>query len=225
MVRRGRAPARPRRATRDWSFALVGDTRGAELSRARRSSRTSIFPGEVPYAELPAWLAAFDVCTIPFRRTPLTEATNPVKIFEYFATGKPVVARRLPELEPFEDADAIALYETPEEFVRALERAVKESVAPGPAAERRRAIARENTWQARYETLREKLAAIPARERRPASATVAASGAGEAAVARRAKEIRRLAGVIRERDEGIAFLREEVAGRERVIARPRGAGS
>ena len=118
------------------------------------TSRTFDWPGEVPYAELPSWLAAFDVCTIPFRRTPLTEATNPVKIFEYFATGKPVVARRLPELEPY--ADVIALYETPDEFVKALERAVKESVAPGPAADRRREIARENTWQARYEVLREK---------------------------------------------------------------------
>ncbi len=200
----------------DWSFALVGDTRGAELGGLAELPNVHL-PGEVPYAELPAWLAAFDVCTIPFRRTPLTEATNPVKIFEYFATGKPVVARRLPELEPFEDAEAIALYETPEDFVRALERAVKESVAPGPAAGRRRAIARENTWQARYETLRGKLGAIPARERRAASATLAASGTGEAAVARRAKEIRRLAVVIRERDEGITFLREEVAGRERVI--------
>ena len=39
---------------------------------------------------LPSWAAGFDVCTIPFLRTPLTEATNPVKIFEYLATGKPI---------------------------------------------------------------------------------------------------------------------------------------
>ncbi len=202
---------------RDWTFALLGDTRGADtdaLSGLEGLPNVHL-PGEVAYAELPAYLAAFDVCTIPFRRTPLTEATNPVKIFEYFATGKPVVARRLPELEAF--ADVVALYETPAEFVATLEKAVRDSVVPGPAADRRRAIARENTWTARYEVLRKRLEQVPVRERRAASATPAASGVGEAAVARRAKEIRRLAGVIRERDEGIAFLRAEVAGRERVI--------
>ena len=201
---------------RDWSFALVGDTRGVDPDAldALGGLANVHLPGEVPYADLPSWLAAFDVCTIPFRRTPLTEATNPVKIFEYFATGKPVVARRLPELEPY--ADVIALYETPDEFVKALERAVKESVAPGPAADLRRGLARENTWQARYEVLRERFGKLPARERR-AGAAIASSGAGEAAVARRAKEIRRLAGVIREREEGIAFLQEEVAGRERLL--------
>src|SRR5262249_13099519 len=75
-----------------WTFALVGDTRGSNL--ASLESRTNVrLHGEVPYDELPRWAAGFDVCTIPFRRTPLTEATNPVKLYEYLATGKPIVAR------------------------------------------------------------------------------------------------------------------------------------
>ncbi len=142
----------------DWSFALVGDTRGADLGDLERLPNVHL-TGEVSYADLPGYVAGFDVCTIPFRRTALTEATNPVKIFEYFATGKPVVARRLPELEPF--ADVVDLYETPDEFVAALERAIREGVVPGPASDRRRKLARENTWQARYETLQARLAKAP----------------------------------------------------------------
>ena len=198
-----------------WSFALVGDTRGAEVEGLARMSNVYTF-GEVPYADLPTYVAAFDVCTIPFLRTPLTEATNPVKIFEYFATGKPVVARRLPELEAF--SHVISLYETPEEFVGALERAFKESVAPGPAADQRRSLAKQNTWQARYETLRERIAALPRRSPKPASETTSAPDATDDAIARRTREIRRLAGVVRERDEGIAFLRAEVAERDHLIA-------
>ena len=67
------------------------------------------------YTALPGYVAGFDVCTIPFLRSPLTEATNPVKLFEYLATGKPIVARRLPELEPYESV--VSLYDEPEEFV------------------------------------------------------------------------------------------------------------
>jgi hypothetical protein len=77
--------------------------------------------GELPYERLPEHLAAFDVCTIPFQRTPLTEATNPVKLFEYLATGKRVVALGLPEILPL--ADLVELYDSAEQFDGALERA------------------------------------------------------------------------------------------------------
>jgi GT2 family glycosyltransferase/glycosyltransferase involved in cell wall biosynthesis len=211
-----------------WSFALVGNTHGAELGDLPSMPNVTLL-GEVPYAALPSYLTAFDVCTIPFRRTPLTEATNPVKIYEYFATGKPVVARRLPELETY--ADVVSLYDTPEAFVANLERAVKESVAPGPAADQRRRVARENTWKHRYEALRERLGALPRSANVSSSAPTAPIGntvpprgmAGEGAdsadaVAKRVKEIRRLSEIVRSQAEGIDFLRDEVAGRERQLA-------
>ena len=56
--------------------------------------------GERPYGELPRLIGDWDVFIIPFKRIPLTEATNPVKVYEMLATGKPVVAVALPELVP-----------------------------------------------------------------------------------------------------------------------------
>ncbi len=107
--------------------------------------------GEKSYAELPGYVAGFDVCTIPFRRIPLTEATNPVKLFEYLATGKSVVARRLPEIEPY--ADTVALYDTPAEFVAQLEEAIASTAASDTPQTIRaqQAVARANTWAARYD--------------------------------------------------------------------------
>ncbi len=203
---------------RGWSFALVGNTHGAELGDLPSLPNVTLV-GEVSYAALPSYLAAFDVCAIPFRRTPLTEATNPVKIYEYFATGKPVVARRLPELEPF--ADVVELYDTPETFVSSLERAVKEGVAPGPTAEQRRSIARENTWRHRYEALRERLDALPksAPKTRPMDTLAPRGRVGEGAdaVAKRVKEIRRLSGMVKEQSEGIEFLKAELAAQKKEL--------
>ncbi|MEX0879671.1 MAG: glycosyltransferase [Thermoanaerobaculia bacterium] len=196
----------------DWSFAFVGDTRGASLG-ALEGRPNVHFLGEVPYARLTEYVAGFDVCTIPFRRTPLTEATNPVKLYEYLATGKPVVARRLPELEPF--SDVVALYDTPDELVAALETAVRESPEEGLAA-RRREIARGNTWQIRYRELRTRLEATP-RPAPRADSPAAHAGAGEA-IAARVREIRRLDAKVRDQAEGIDFLRGEVAVRERTLA-------
>ena len=56
-----------------------------------------------PYAEMPAYVRDFDVGMIPFRVDPMTRAVDPVKIYEYFSLGKPVVARPLPELSRFGD--------------------------------------------------------------------------------------------------------------------------
>jgi len=134
----------------EWSFVLIGHTFGADLAVLEKLPNVHLL-GEKPYAELPGYVAGFDVCTIPFRRIPLTEATNPVKLFEYLATGKPVVARRLPEIEPY--ADTVALYDTPAQFVVKLEEAVASTAAStAPQAMRaRQAVARANTWAARYD--------------------------------------------------------------------------
>lgn len=53
--------------------------------------------GHLPHEELKEHLANFNVCIIPFKLTPVTLATNPVKMYEYLATGKPVVSTGLPE--------------------------------------------------------------------------------------------------------------------------------
>src|SRR5262249_29263832 len=147
----------------EWSFALVGDATGASLESLEGRPNVHRF-GEVPYDKLSGYVAGFDVCTIPFQRTPLTEATNPVKLYEYFATGKPIVARRLPELEPFEDV--VTLYGAGADFAGALETALREDPAAGKA-DRRRALARENTWDLRYRALSEAIARVPARDTPP----------------------------------------------------------
>jgi glycosyltransferase involved in cell wall biosynthesis len=129
----------------DWTFVLIGSTLGANIKVLESQSNIHLL-GERPYSVLPAYLADFDVCTIPFLRTPLTEATHPVKFFEYISSGKPVVAKVLPELEPY--ADIAYLYETREEFLGCLETALAER--DDTLVERRRAVARQNRWDDRY---------------------------------------------------------------------------
>jgi GT2 family glycosyltransferase/glycosyltransferase involved in cell wall biosynthesis len=205
----------------EWSFALVGDASGASLEALEGRPNVHRF-GEVLYDALPAYVAGFDVCTIPFERTPLTEATNPVKLYEYLATGKPIVARRLPEIEPFDEV--VALYGAAPDFTTALEAAVREDPASN-LAPRRRALARENTWEMRYRTLSDAIGRIPVRPSPPSPRPSPPAGGkrGDDVVAARVREIRRLDGIVREQKEGIDFLRGEVAVRERIMAERVGA--
>jgi glycosyltransferase involved in cell wall biosynthesis len=74
----------------DALVLLVGrDTAGAQERLV--GVQNVEFVGEVPYSELPYWVHGFDVCLLPFQVIPLTLATNPVKVYEYLSTGKPVV--------------------------------------------------------------------------------------------------------------------------------------
>jgi glycosyltransferase involved in cell wall biosynthesis len=107
-------------------------------------------PGEKPYAELPEWLGVMDVCIIPFRRVPLTEATNPVKVYEMLAAGKPVVSVPIPEVAAI--APLVRLASGVEEFEREIVAAFGDH-----DADARRAFAREQTWEKRWEALRSSL--------------------------------------------------------------------
>jgi hypothetical protein len=106
--------------------------------------------GPRPYASLPAYLASMDVLLVPFRLMDLTHAVNPIKFYEYCATGKPILATPLAELTRF--PELCYLGEGPQAFLSALDAAVAEAAAPDPrrvAARRRFACA--NTWEHRVQ--------------------------------------------------------------------------
>jgi glycosyltransferase involved in cell wall biosynthesis len=136
----------------EWHFTLVGRVE-SELILPLRALPNVVFEGEVPYAELPRRMADFDVAVIPFLKTPLTLATNPLKLYEYLCVGMPVVSTRLPEIEPFDGL--VYLSDSPDDFVRQLEAAVAEE---DPARRARRKLAAEsNSWSARCEQLNQRL--------------------------------------------------------------------
>jgi O-antigen biosynthesis protein len=101
------------------------------------------FTGEVPYKNLPFYLYAFDVCLLPFKVMPLTLATNPVKVYEYLAAGKPVVAVDLPEMTQF---DAIVhTARNYNEFLAYVSEILKTPGEDSTAAQRQ-AFAAQQTW-------------------------------------------------------------------------------
>jgi len=106
--------------------------------------------GEKPYAELPKLLRECDCCIIPFVINDLTNATNPIKLFEYFAAGKPVVSTPLPEVLKYRSIGVLETAETPEEYAAAIERCIKFSLNADLVKERH-AIAQNNSWEIRFE--------------------------------------------------------------------------
>jgi glycosyltransferase involved in cell wall biosynthesis len=103
----------------------------------------------VPYGKLPAVVASFDVGLIPYEENEYTRSCFPLKLFEYLAAGKPVVASGLPELEGMEPDVVVASGATA--FRAAVDAATHNGSAEDVA--RRQAIAAANTWESRTSRL------------------------------------------------------------------------
>jgi len=137
------------------TIVLAGGRFDVDLSPIEKRSNVRLL-GQRPYEEMPQLLWNFDVCMIPFLVNDITEATNPVKFYEYLWGEKPVVAPVLTELLPYESLSYLARGH--EEFLGQIDRAVAEPADDPRRAERRR-VAEENDWAHRYDAIAEGIAA------------------------------------------------------------------
>jgi glycosyltransferase involved in cell wall biosynthesis len=137
----GVAEAAARLAGEPVHFAFVGE--GADKPRLRRRvselalDNVTLLPG-VPHEEVPALLAAADVCLVPLRDVPLFATFIPSKMFEYLAAGKAVVGAVAGEAaQILREAGAVVV---PPEDSAALARAIR-LLAADP--QRRQAMGRQ----------------------------------------------------------------------------------
>ena len=107
-----------------------------------------IMAGPRKITELPAYLQYFDCTLIPFKKNTLTRSIYPLKINEYLAAGRPVVATDFSEdIESF--GDVIYIGKSSEEFVTRIDQAIHEDNSERIQA--RQKVANSNTWTARVE--------------------------------------------------------------------------
>ncbi len=78
------------------SFVFTGPVQ--DNIAALRKLPNVFFTGSVPYEELPSVVKGWEACLLPYYHNALTVNINPLKLKEYLACGKPVVATPLPDV-------------------------------------------------------------------------------------------------------------------------------
>jgi glycosyltransferase involved in cell wall biosynthesis len=92
----------------------------AMIGRARQLGLRAIATGQVPPNQVADFFAATDVGLYPGDQTSYFDAASPLKVLEYSAAGKPVVATDLAELRNWGFPNVHLAAPTPESFSRAL---------------------------------------------------------------------------------------------------------
>ena len=138
------AKARP-----GWHIELVGPVSPLVDLAPLRSLPNVVLAGAVPYEDVPARIASFDVCLLPLLEIDFAYFCSPIQVFDYLAAGKPVVSTPVGQLERW--PELVHSARGPTEFVAAIEQALGER--SNDVFLRRRAFAERNSWDARVEDI------------------------------------------------------------------------
>jgi glycosyltransferase involved in cell wall biosynthesis len=139
------------RAMPEVSICLVGPVLSESHVRPLREKKNIHFSGPVVHDRVRQYLAAFDVCVMPHIDTALTRCMDPVKLYEYVASGKPTVCSGVTVHSRFDGLVHRAA--TSEEFIAAVRvgLASGRAVPSGDVA----SFISENTWTKRIDALLE----------------------------------------------------------------------
>lgn len=110
------AKARP-----DWSIVMIGPTAKIDERDLPRAANIH-YLGRKDYAELPSYLAGWDVALMPFALNEATRFISPTKTPEYLAAGRPVVSTPVADVvRHYGDLDGVFIAEGAPAFLAACE--------------------------------------------------------------------------------------------------------
>ena len=134
------------------TFALVGPS-FADMSALKSAPNIKLL-GARDHNEIPGYVKGFDVALIPYLKTPFTDSVYSCKLNEYLAIGVPVVSTNLREVRAFSARypDTVAIGQDTSDFIVKVKHALDDqSIRSQSLTERRIGVAKENTWEKRFE--------------------------------------------------------------------------
>lgn len=132
------------------SFVLAGQITSGNYSQLSCLPNVHLIR-KLPYEKIPALCASFDVCMLQWKMTEWIKCCNPLKMFEYMASGKPIVSVPIEEAKQYSDIISIAYNK--EQFAGAIRWELHNDMPE--RARRRIEIAREHSWDKHVERISE----------------------------------------------------------------------
>ena len=154
------------RSMPDVNFIFVGGTyyHRADFEKRYNDVLNIILVGQKPYQEIPLYLKAADILVLPNSAVSLNNPrfsvytrhdTSPIKLFEYMASGVPIVASDLPSIrEILNEKNAVLVKpDSPEDLQRGIEKILNDKQLAKSILEKALEDVKEYTWDKRAEKI------------------------------------------------------------------------
>jgi glycosyltransferase involved in cell wall biosynthesis len=115
------------------------------------------YAGIIEHSQIYNFLSMADILIMPFKMNKLTLSVDPVKIYEYIYSCKPIIAPDYPETRKFNQF--VYLYNNPDNYIKTIDHIVKSDFSPRQPRSNCHEFARQNTWQQRANSIKEILRA------------------------------------------------------------------
>lgn len=150
----GELVAETARLRPQYDFVMIGPVSDGEAEKSLNSQPNIIQTGALPYEDLPDRLCNFDVGIMPFKLSKLTHAVRPLKILEYLAMKKPVVATPMQEIL---DWPGVRFAQQAEDFAHQIDSALANGFIDDGTIS---SFVQESTWSKVIKLLNDRLQQI-----------------------------------------------------------------
>ena len=144
-----------KKSVTDALFVFVGGTNEdvAHLRKEAEGLNTVHIVGHRPHQEIPCWLVAADVLVLPnsAQSEESVHETSPIKLFEYMAAGRPIVASDLPSIREIVSEREVEFVspDNPEALARGIMNFINNSVRGESLARAAKEKSVEYSWENR----------------------------------------------------------------------------
>jgi teichuronic acid biosynthesis glycosyltransferase TuaH len=101
------------------NFVFIGQLLNPKWMKPLWQYPNTYYLGDKPYSQLPQYLAAFDICIIPYSRA-MQHGGDPIKFYEYLAMGKPIVTTDIGGVSVFQDFPQVRVAHSTDAFLDGL---------------------------------------------------------------------------------------------------------
>ncbi|RUR56302.1 glycosyltransferase family 1 protein [Vreelandella populi] len=141
----------------EWQFILVGPVVKIDPETLPKLPNIH-YLGSKSYAELPQYLASWDVALMPFALNESTRFISPTKTPEYLAGGRLVVSTPITDvIRTYGDSGVVKIAQTPEEFIKAIEESLKEAPHQERVWQLADAALSDMSWDTTWKLMEEKI--------------------------------------------------------------------